>query len=284
MPGPAGVDDAVQNLGKLFAKIDGNNGGRRFVGSQTVIVARTNGSQAQGRRMAVYAPQHGRQEDEKLGVVPRRGAGIEQVLPFGIAERPVVVLAAAVDARKGLFMQQAEETVTRRYVAQQVHGKHIVIAGDIGLFIDRRKLELAGSHLVVTRLCRNPQGDQRVFHILHETHDAGGNGAEIVILHFLTLGGGRAQQGAAGQQQIGTQCRQLPVDKKIFLFRADHGRHPVGRFVAKQPQNAHRLTRQGVNGADQRNLAIQRLAGIGIEKRGNMQRRRIGAPQDEGGN
>ena len=62
-----------------------------------------------------------------LGVLARR----EKVLAGICGERPVVVLAGAVDAREGLFVQQADQTVLFGDLLHDLHGQLVVIVGDI---------------------------------------------------------------------------------------------------------------------------------------------------------
>ena len=147
-----------------------------------------------------------------------------------------------------------------------------MVGGDVHLFIERRKLELGGSHFVVTGLGGNAETVQRVFKVFHEGHDAGGNGAEIVVFHFLTLGGGGAVQGAAGHDEVGTLGGKGLVHEEVFLFRADLSVDMGGAGVAEQTQNAQRLTGHGGSGTQQRNLAVKRFARVGIEHGGNVQR------------
>ena len=168
-------------------------------------------------------------------------------------------------------MQQADKAMPARQVTHHIHGKHVMVAGDICLFIHGRKLELAGGHFVVPGFGGNTQSQQLFFHVLHEAHDTTGNGAKVMVFHFLTLGRRRTQQGTACQHEVGTQGRKVFIHQKILLFRAYHGPHIAGRLVAEQTQNAQRLPGQSRDGAQQRNLAVQGFAGIRIEVCGNVQ-------------
>jgi hypothetical protein len=65
------------------------------------------------RRMSLYlaTARMTAQKHQELRVVVRRIAGVEQVLAAVGGHRPVVVLAAAVDAGERLFVQQAGQAV-----------------------------------------------------------------------------------------------------------------------------------------------------------------------------
>ena len=191
------------------------------------------------------------------------------------------MLAAAVDPGKGLFVQQADEAVPCGQVTQHVHGQHIVVAGDVGFFIDGRELELTGGHLVVARLGRDAELLQLPLHILHKAHDAAGDGAEVVVLHLLPLGRRRALQGAPREHDVRAQGRQTAIHQKIFLFRAHAGPHALRRGVAEQAQDAQRLHGKRIQRAQQGDLAVQGLAGIGVEKGGDVERGPVVVADDE---
>ena len=90
-------------------------------------------------------------------------------------QRPVAVLARTVDAGKGFFMQQYSEMVFRRHFAHQIHQHQVVIDGQVGFFVNRRKFKLIGSHLVMTRFQRNAQFISFQFQVFHVFHHALGN-------------------------------------------------------------------------------------------------------------
>ena len=95
------------------------------------------------------------QEDQELNVLSRCFAGIQKVLAGIGDDRPVVVLAGAVDSVKRLLMQKACVVVLVRNLLHHLHGQLVVIHGDIGRLKNRCKLMLAGSNLVVLGLGGN---------------------------------------------------------------------------------------------------------------------------------
>ena len=86
-------------------------------------------------------------EDQELRVIVRRVAGFEQVLAGIGGHRPVVVLAAAVDAGEGLLMQQAGQAVLVGGRAQDLHDQVLVIGRQVAVFEDRGDFILAGAPL-----------------------------------------------------------------------------------------------------------------------------------------
>ena len=100
-------------------------------------------------------------------------------------------------------LQQAQEAVLLGHIAHEVHDQHVVVGGDVDLLVQGGQLELRRGDFVMTCLRGDAELVERALKVFHEGHDAGGNGAEIVVLHLLALGRGRAEEGAAGHEQVG---------------------------------------------------------------------------------
>ena len=88
---------------QFVAKEDGHNGGRRLVAAQPVVVAGIGHAAAQHLLILVHALDEGRQKQQELCVLTGGASGLEEVLTGIRGQRPVVVLAAAVDARQRAF-------------------------------------------------------------------------------------------------------------------------------------------------------------------------------------
>ena len=78
---------------------------------------------------------------------------------------------------------------------------------------------------------------------------AGLDRAEIVVLHFLSLGRLGAKERAAAGFEILAPLVQRLVHQEIFLLRAHGGGHAAGGRVAKQAQDAQRVPVDGLHGA-----------------------------------
>ena len=91
----------VEDGRQLFAQEDGQNGGRRFIGSQTVAVSGTHDGGAQQVLVFVYHHQYVYQEGKEQHVPFRILARCKQIDTRIGAKRPVVVLAGAVHAVVG---------------------------------------------------------------------------------------------------------------------------------------------------------------------------------------
>ena len=149
--------DGVQNGGQLIPQEDRDHGGRRFVGAQPVVVSGRCNRGPQQPLIVVHRLDHCRQEQQELGVFMGRLAGREQVHARVGGEGPVVVLAAAVDPGKGLFVEQAHHAMPGRYPLHDLHGQLVLVRGQIGGGVNGGKLMLGGRYLVVLRLGQDPQ-------------------------------------------------------------------------------------------------------------------------------
>ena len=263
--GGDGVDDGLQ----LLAHEDGDDGRGRLVGAQAVVVAGGGHRGAQQVGVFIHRLDDGRQEHQELQVLHGGVAGVQQVFVAG-AHGPVVVLAAAVDPLEGLLVQQADQAVLGGDLLHHLHGQQVVVDGHVGGVEDGGQLMLAGGHLVVLGLGGHAQLPQHVVQLLHESGHPGPDGAKVVLLQLLALGGRRAEQGAAGQDQVLPGLVVLLAHQEILLLGAHGGGH-MGGLLAKQPEDALRLDGQGLHRAQQGGLHVQGLAGVADEGGGDAQ-------------
>ena len=272
----AALLDLLEDVGEHVAEEDGDDRRRRFVRAEAMIVARARDAGAQQPLPLVHRAQHRRAEHEELHVVVRVLARTQQVVPLVVAHRPVEVLARSVDAGERLLVQQACEAVLRRRPPHRLHRHHLVIGGDVGVLEDRRDLVLARRDLVVARLHRHADLVQLGLDVGHERHHAIGDGAEVLILELLPLRRARAEERAAGVDQIGTRQIEVAIDQEIFLLRPARRDHALGRR-AEQLQHAHRLLRQRFHRAQERRFLVERLARPAHERRRDHERHRAAA-------
>ena len=146
-----------------------------------------------------------------------------------------------------------------------------MVGGNIRSGEDRRHLVLRGRDLVVLGLGVDAQLPELLIQILHERLDARADRAEVVILELLALGRHRAEERAAGQDQIRALLVILLVDEEVFLLRADGRRH-AGDVLAKELQDSACLLADGLHRAQQRGLLVENLAGVGAERRRDAER------------
>ena len=265
------VFNGFQDARQLVTQEHAHNGRRRFAGAQAAIVARAGHGDAHHLLIIVHGLQHRAQKQQKLRVLAGRIPRLHQVDPGISDQRPVVVLARTVYARKGLFVQQAHHAVLLRHLFHYFHGQLIMIGGNIDHAVDGRKLMLRGSHLVMLGLGRHAQLPQFAVELMHKGRHTGLDHAVIMIVQLLTLGRLRAVKGAAGIQDIAALGQHIGVDQEILLLRADAGTHGMHIVMAEQLYNPHGLAIERLHGAQQRGFFIQRFAAIAAKRRGNAQ-------------
>ena len=89
------------------------------------------------------------------------------------------------------------------------------------------------------------------------------------------------EKGPPGLHQIGTQEVEILVDEEILLLRPE-GDLDVIVLLAEALHEALDRVPKGLDGAQERRLPVQRRPGVGVEGRGDAQRRPLGMALDEG--
>ena len=209
--------------------------------------------------------------------------GSSRLEPAVGAHRPVVVLAGAVDAGEGLLVQQADESVAAGDAFQRLHQQLLVVGADVRVLEDRRDLVLGRRHLVVAGLDRDPELAHFEFGLEHAGQHPLRDRAEVVVVELMALGRLGAEQGAPGRDQVGALEVVLLVDQEVLLLGADRGEDALALLVAEQAQRLDRRARERVHRAQQRDLAVERLAGPGGEGGRDAEQRPVRVLEDEGG-
>src|SRR6185436_10101221 len=121
-----------------------------FVRTEAVIIAGRRDDCTEQTLVLLYCTQHSGAEYEELSVLVWRFAWVEQVALRRAAERPVDVLARAVDAGERLFVREARHAVLLSHAAERDHDQLLVIVGQVGRLEHRSNFVLSRSHFVVT--------------------------------------------------------------------------------------------------------------------------------------
>ncbi len=126
-------------------------------------------------------------EQQELSIAVRGIARRQQIHACIGSQRPVVVLAAAVHAGKRFFVQQTNQSVLQRHFLHNLHRQLIVIGGDVYGGVNRRQLVLRRCDLVVSRFGEDAQLPKLFVQLSHIGRNARLDGAEVVVVHLLTL-------------------------------------------------------------------------------------------------
>ncbi len=278
----AGTDELLHHILQLCADEAGQDGGRCLVRTETVVIAHIGRRKPQKICMPVHRRQYAGQHQKELDVLMGRVTRVQEVDAVIRGEGPVVVLAGAIDALKGLLVQETNQTMAAGRLLQHLHHQLVVICREIRLVIDRCQLVLCRCHLVVLGLRGDAQSPELHVHIPHEIGDPVPDGAEVMIIQLLSLGRHHAEEGSAGIYQILPLQILLPVDEEVLLLRAHRGLHGLRCGIAEETQDPQRLGIDGLHGPEQRCLGVQGLAREGTEGRGNAQSHCISLTPQEG--
>ena len=113
--------DGFKNCGQLRAQEHRNDSRRSFVSTQTMVIAGAGNRYTQQILVFINSLDDGCQEGQEAQVFIRLLARIQQVHALFSRQGPVVMLAAAVYAVEGFFMQQADQTMTQGYALHEFH-------------------------------------------------------------------------------------------------------------------------------------------------------------------
>ena len=241
--------DGVEDLGKLRAEEHGNDRGGRLVCAETVVVSGGGNADAKHILIIVHRLDHRAEAEQKQRVLRRRLAGLQKIHAGVGPDGPVVVLAGAVDAGKGLFMQEADHPVAGGNALHGLHRKLVVVRRKVSVGENRRELVLRGSHLIVLRLGQHAELPELVVQVVHERLDAGLDAAEIVVIQLLSLGRLGAEEGAAGIDQVLSLIEDLLVNKEIFLLGANRGDNALNIVHAEELHETKSLAVERVHAA-----------------------------------
>ena len=219
------------------------------------------------------------QHGEEDRVLMRVGTGIEQILSV-VCDRPVVVLAGTVDARKRFLVEKAHQTVAVGDFAQNLHYQHVVIAGKVQFFEHRSKFELRRSHFIVPGFGGDAEFPEFLFHFGHEVQNAHLDGPEIVVFKLLVLCRRRAEHGSSGLHKIGALIVKRLVDQKIFLFRSERDCY-IGFLLSEAFHQPFDGGGESLHGAQQRSFLVESFSGIGAECGRDAERCAVAVTFDE---
>ena len=231
--------------------------------------------------MGIHGVNHRAERSEEDGVLVRVLARVQEV-GLAVVYRPVVMLAGTVDAGKRLFVQQAHEAMTVGDLAEHFHNLHVVVAGEVHFLEHRGKFKLCRSDFVVAGLRRNAELPEFLFHVVHKVQDAGRNATKVMVFHLLVLCRSCTEQCAAGLVQVRALQVETLVDEEVFLFCAEGD----GDLLLGHAEHTHEAVGgllQGLNGAEQRSLLVQRFAGVAAKRGGNAERGTVTVTLDECG-
>ena len=123
------------------------------------------------------------------------------------------------------------------------------------------KIGASSNWLGATSLWRDAEPVAFYLKIEHESFNAGGYGAEIMVFELLVLGAFMSHKCAAGHHQVGTGAVESFVDEEVFLFPTEIR---IDMFYLRIEILCYRCSRfvYGVERFKKRSLVVERFACI----------------------
>ena len=165
------------------------------------------------------------EEHQELHVGVRLVPRIEQVDAGVGRQRPVDVLAGAIDLGEWLLVKEALEAVSARGLPEHLHREHLVVHRHVRVLEGGRDLVLARRDLVVARLDGDAQLEETPLGVRHEREHPVGDGPEVVVLELLALGRRRAHHRSPAHRQVKPLLEELAVDEEVLLLAPERGEH-----------------------------------------------------------
>ena len=209
--------------------------------------------------------------------------GSSRLVPVSVPIDQLLCLPEPLTPANGFSCSRQTQPVAAGDAFQHLHHQLLVIGADVRVLEHRRDLVLGRRHLVVAGLDRDAELAHLQLGLQHAGEHPLGDRAEVVVVELVALGRLGAEQGAAGGDQVGALEEVLLVDQEVLLLGADRGEDALALLVAEQPQRLDRRAREGVHRAQQRDLAVERLAGPGGEGGRDAEQRPVRVLEDEGG-
>ena len=196
------------------AGIDAQDRRRRLVRPESMVIAGAGHGRSKQIGMQIQSTNNGTDEGQELEVTCATVVRVEEIVTCIGHQRPVVVLAASIDAGEGLLMKQTYHPMFTGGSTQDTHGLHLVIACQVGPLEERRQLELMWCHLVVTGLGGNAQRVQSSLDVRHVGLDLGWNGAEVMVVELVSLRCVGTDERSTAHSQIRTHLYSSSSSRK----------------------------------------------------------------------
>lgn len=266
-------EQSVEKLLHIFSDESRDNGGRRLVASESAFVAESCGAHAHKVEIFVKRRKNRREKQQKRVVLRRVGSGFKQIESFVRAKRPVVVFAAAVDAGKGFFVQQAGQSVIVRDLFQRFHDELILVCGDVCGAENGSQLVLRGRDLVVLCFGGDSEFPQLLVEFRHKVAYPVLYRGVILVVFLLSFGRHGSEQRSPREFEVVAAVVVPLVDEKIFLFAAHVGGYAF-RIDAENFQQSYSLPVDCLHRTQKGRLFVEGLARVRAEGGGNAQNTR----------
>ena len=168
-------------------------------------------------------------------------------------------------------MKQTLHTMLGSHTLQGLHYNLIVVNLHICFRINRRKLMLCRSSLIMLGFRSNTKLPQFFIHMLHISRNSLTDGSKIVVIQLLSFWRHGAKQCSSGKYQVFSLAELFFTDQEIFLFCANRWNHTFCCGISKQTNQTESLGINGLHGTQKWCFLVQGLSCIGTKGSRNAQ-------------
>ena len=189
--------------------------------------------------------------------------GSSRFSPVVRGHRPVVVLARAVDAGERLLVDQEHQAVLRGEPAHQAHDDHVVVRADRRRLVDRAPSRTAPGATSLWRvLAGMPSRHSSRSRSIMNARIRSRIGPKYWSSSSWPLGDGAPNRVRPVRSRSGRCSASRRSTRKYSCSGPMFVKHALGGRVAEPAQDAQRLLAERLLRAQERDLVVERLAGV----------------------
>ena len=159
-------------MGKFVSKENRHDGRGSFISTESVVISGAGCRDSHQIGIVIHCFDNSHQKDKKLCVLSGSTSRIQEVYAVIGSQRPVIMFSASVNSLKRFFVEETGKPVFFGNLFHNLHGKLVVINGNIRCVEDRGKLVLCRRYFVVFGFCRNAELPQLEVEIVHVGRDS----------------------------------------------------------------------------------------------------------------
>ena len=168
--------------------------------------------------MFIYCFQDTGEDQKELNIFMRCFARIQKIDSVICGKRPVVMLTGTVHTCKWFLMKDTAHSMTAGNLFKDTHHHLVLVCCDIDRCINRCKLMLCRSNLIMLCLCRNSKLPAFFIYLFHVCGNSLTDTSEVMVIHFLSLRRHSTKKGSACIDQVFSLKPFLFIDQEIFLL------------------------------------------------------------------
>ena len=135
------------------------------------------------------------------------------------------MLSGTIDTCKWLFMKKAAHSMTARHFLENPHHHLVVVRCNVCSLINRSKLMLRRSNLVMLCFCRNTKFPALLVYLFHIGGNSLTNRSKIVIVHLLSLWRHCSKKCPACICKVFSLQPFIFIDQEVFLLCTNRRRY-----------------------------------------------------------